>query len=222
MQVHTLVLHRPQSTEGHVAHKHDGKIYHPSHLSNPKHRVDWGHYNSNSNPQLDQLIPRWMDSINPTMPVSFLSIPGTHDSATHSCRWYQFCDITQCQSWNTYGQLQAGIRFLDFRVNTKDSKLIMGHGVSSFDSLESQLVDVKKFIDQQPTEAIIIAFQNNDRGPERSTEILQLFDRLGIKYLLRQTVPTLGEIRGKVWILAGYGLMFSGQTFCLFGSEGVG
>lgn len=85
------------------------------------HKYNWGHYNSNELPPMNQLRPNWLLRVPGTKLISQLSIPGTHDSATNTCQWYQSCDISQCQSWSIYWQLMAGIRFLDLRVNTDKS-----------------------------------------------------------------------------------------------------
>lgn len=80
-----------------------------------------------------------------------LSIPGTHDSGTYNCGWNQFCDISQCQSWTIYGQLMAGIRFLDVRVMTDESVIKVGHGSFKMMELRSLFSSVKDYLDDHPT-----------------------------------------------------------------------
>lgn len=67
---------------------------------------------------MNQLRPNWLSTVPDAKLISLLSIPGTHDSGTYSCKWYQACDVSQCQAWSTFWQLKAGIRFLDLRINT--------------------------------------------------------------------------------------------------------
>ena len=110
------------------------------------HQYDWGHYNSNSEPPMNQLRERWLSQIPDGRKITTLSIPGTHDTGTYDCRWWQSCDISQCQSWNIYWQLRAGIRFLDLRVNT-DGKFTIGHGGYTYMDLITAFQDIKRFLD---------------------------------------------------------------------------
>jgi 1-phosphatidylinositol phosphodiesterase len=75
-----------------------------------------------------------------------LSIPGTHDSGTYPCQSHQFCDISQCQSWNISNQLNGGIRFLDIRVNANQGSLAVGHGSYQFIGLTEFLNQVSNFL----------------------------------------------------------------------------
>lgn len=128
--------------EAPVSHSHHSSIpsaksinfHHQSH-SPVKHKLNWGHYNSDSSPPSNQLNLNWQSRFPSDRLVSLMSIPGTHDSATYSCKWYQFCDITQCQSWSLYNQMRAGIRFFDLRVNTESDAMTIGHGSITFGPL---------------------------------------------------------------------------------------
>ncbi len=70
--------------------------------------------------------------------ISRLSIPGTHDSATHFSipGKIQAEFASKCQSWSIYNQLMAGIRFLDMRVCYDDRDLYMAHGPITFNKLK--------------------------------------------------------------------------------------
>ena len=127
-------------------------VHHPSHHHRDygvRHQLAWGHYNSNSEP--DKYWPDWLSNIPDIWLISRLSIPGTHDSGTYNCRWNQFCDISKCQSWNIYNQLKAGIRFLDVRVMTDESVIMVGHGSFKMMELKSLFSDVKRYLDDYPT-----------------------------------------------------------------------
>ena len=132
-----------------------------------RHQVAWGHYNSELKP--DRLFPAWISYIPDDKLISQLSIPGTHDSGTYNCKWDQLCDASQCQSWSIFDQLQAGIKFLDLRINTDGSTLSIGHGPFTFSSLFTALSDVKRFLDENPTEFVILSFQKN-RGEQQKTD----------------------------------------------------
>lgn len=158
-----------------------------------KHKLNWGHYNSDSSPPSNQLNLNWQSRFPSARLVSLMSIPGTHDSGTYSCKWYQFCDITQCQSWSLYDQMRAGIRFFDLRVNTESDAMTIGHGSITFGSLENELKQIKRFLSEQPSEFIIAAFQrNNHNYPDRWSTVLQLFRTLNINYVITKRIPTYG------------------------------
>lgn len=102
-----------------------------------------------------------MSRLNDNTKASQLSIPGTHDSGTFSCSWYQSCDISQTQTWNFYGQLTAGIRYFDIRVDIRSDYLAIGHGGMQFMALRDAFADVSKFLKAYPSEFVILAFQKN-------------------------------------------------------------
>ena len=112
-------------------------------LRRNSHKYNWGHYNSDDLPTFDgsnQMQNAWTSSLSDSIYIDQLSIPGTHDTGTWACRWYQTCDITQTQAWSIYYQLQAGARYLDFRVNLGDnlgSTIYLGHGSYTFKTLQS-------------------------------------------------------------------------------------
>ena len=76
------------------------------------------------------LARSWISRLDPKIPVSMLSIPGTHDSATYNpSSLRQFALSSQCQTWTVGQQLRAGIRYLDLRVKlTPDGRLLTFHG----------------------------------------------------------------------------------------------
>lgn len=102
-----------------------------SHLSRsyPHHLLDYGYYNSDDSINPSPHLLTWMASLDDSLPISALSIPGSHDSGTFSCRWWQICDFTQCQTLKVAQQLQAGLRAFDLRVNTNHLPIRIGHGV---------------------------------------------------------------------------------------------
>jgi hypothetical protein len=150
-----------------------------------------------------------------------LSIPGTHDSGTYSCSWTQFCDISQCQSWDISNQLNAAIRFLDIRVNARDGYLAVGHGSFQFVTLTDFLNQISNFLKKNPREFVILAFQKNDGNRDPTTDTINLLQNVGINALYQSNIPTVGQLRGKAWIMGGYGMNFGGaskNTFMLYGS----
>jgi len=137
-----------------------------------------------------------------------LSIPGTHDSGTYTCSWYQVCDSSQCQSWDITNQLQAGIRYLDVRINSRDGYLAVGHGPYQFLTLTDFFSQVATFLRSYPIEFVILAFQKNSGDRDPAAEIITLLQTVGINAVYQQSIPTVGSLRGKAWIFGGIGVDF--------------
>lgn len=77
-------------------------IYHPSKPS--------PHLTIHTNDSVE--LSTWMSKLSSSLPLSSLSIPGTHNS--HTC--YRALPSVRCQIVSVKDQLESGIRFLDIRV----------------------------------------------------------------------------------------------------------
>lgn len=40
--------------------------------------------------------------------------------------------------------------------------------------------------------------------------VLNLLNKNEVKYLISDNIPTVGELRGKAWLLGGFGIKFNG------------
>lgn len=139
------------------------------------------------------------------MPVSTLSIPGTHNSATYHTKILEASFYSQCQSWTTYDQLRAGIRYLDIKVNS-GKEIWSGNGVT-FGKLEEEIEQISKFLKENQSEFVLIGFRQNNGGEDPSPGILKLLK--GKLYVVfSKRVPTVGELRGKVWIISSSKIKF--------------
>ena len=185
----------------------------------------------------DAQHPRWMQRVRDDANLTTLSIPGTHDTMT-----YGMVDNErlQCQNWNLSAQLDAGLRYFDIRARLEDDELRIYHanGFTGF-SYPDVLLDMFSFLDANPSEAVIMRLKEEGRplgdkntktfeeafnyyrrdspqtadGAERH---LYLYDRVA-------PLPTLGDLRGKVFLLqefktAGgtpYGLAWDGDQMVL-------
>ncbi|NXC22228.1 PLCX3 protein, partial [Corythaeola cristata] len=145
--------------------------------------------------------PDWMAGLPDTLPLSRLSIPGTHDSLSlFGGR------RLRCQSWGLEAQLAAGVRFLDIRCKLARGELHVYH-LCTFQraSLREVLRRTLRFLHAHPGEAVLM----------RIKEELPIFSRPGFAAQLhrclleegrdrvwcREEVPTLGQARGKIVVL---------------------
>ncbi|MEX1551649.1 MULTISPECIES: hypothetical protein [Enterococcus] len=70
----------------------------------------------------------WMNELKDNTRLSELSIPGTHDSATHAIKHTVGLGYVKTQSIDITRQLNNGIRFLDARVCETNGSFAMHHG----------------------------------------------------------------------------------------------
>ncbi|KAM6080427.1 1-phosphatidylinositol phosphodiesterase-like isoform 1-T1 [Theristicus caerulescens] len=152
-------------------------------------------------PQPAACCPDWMAGLPDALPLSRLSIPGTHDSLSlFGGR------RLRCQSWGLEAQLAAGVRFLDVRCKLARGELHVYHlCTSQRASLRGVLRRTLRFLHTHPSEAVLM----------RIKEELPIFPRPGFAGRLhrclleegqgrvwcREEVPTLGQARGKIVVL---------------------
>uniref|UniRef100_A0A8B9FPB3 Phosphatidylinositol-specific phospholipase C X domain-containing protein n=1 Tax=Amazona collaria TaxID=241587 RepID=A0A8B9FPB3_9PSIT len=152
-------------------------------------------------PQPAACCPDWMAQLPDALPLSRLSIPGTHDSLSlFGGR------RLRCQSWGLEAQLAAGVRFLDVRCKLARGELHVYH-LCTFQraSLRGVLRRTLRFLRAHPGEAVLM----------RIKEELPIFSRPGFATQLQrclleegqgsvwcqEEVPTLGQVRGKIVVL---------------------
>ncbi|TFK72218.1 PLC-like phosphodiesterase [Pluteus cervinus] len=147
-----------------------------------------------------------------TLPLSSLCLPGTHETiAFHG--W----PISQCQSGSTLldQQLQQGIRFIDIRLALVSGKLITYHGIYPERTLfQDILTSVHNFLTSPNSsrETLILSIKQEDYNttplPDFSnavhSEITQGPGGMDM-WFLKNKIPTLGEVRGKVILFSRFG-----------------
>ncbi|MEU5434295.1 phosphatidylinositol-specific phospholipase C [Streptomyces sp. NPDC020719] len=151
-------------------------------------------------------VSDWMAGIAGSTPLRQLTIPGTHDSgARFGGLW------VKCQNAVIADQLGAGIRFLDVRCRvTGDSFAI--HHAAFYQNLMfgDVLIACRDFLAAHPTETVLMRVKQ-EYSTQSDAEFRRIFDiyldRKGWRPLFRldAALPTLGEARGKVVLLADNG-----------------
>ncbi|KAL2885146.1 1-phosphatidylinositol phosphodiesterase [Ceratocystis lukuohia] len=173
----------------------------------------------------------WIDPLADDTPLSSLAIPGTRDSMTYGLK----SSLKQSQNANLYWQLAGGIRYIDVTCVYDKDDIQIYHGLlePTF-SLSIVLETVFDFLDVNKRETVILRIQRG--GIFGNSEIFlryfneyfvpgsELGDRAAQRVYSKDggitTVPTLGELRGKVFILQDfetsppgkYGLPWSPDT----------
>ena|SRR5918997_524997 len=102
----------------------------------------------------------WMTDIPDDVPVTTLSIPGTHDSACIDGP----LDFAKTQNLDIPRQLNAGIRFLDIRLSHYQDDLRVHHdAVYMGKSYKDVLKICSDFLVRHPSETILMLIQAEDR-----------------------------------------------------------
>ena len=154
----------------------------------------------------------WMAALPDEMPLCDIVLPGTHDSAT---QYVQLAFFSKCQSLSIAQQLEAGFRYLDIRLGDTekggDYPRLM-HGFTNCKTgifggtltLDAVLADCYAFLAQHPTETVLFAVkhEHGDTATADFQRTLQGFTAAReANWLLTDTLPTLGEARGKLVLL---------------------
>ncbi|MER7762069.1 phosphatidylinositol-specific phospholipase C [Streptomyces sp. NPDC097619] len=148
----------------------------------------------------------WMGALPDATPLPRLTIPGTHDSGALHGGLY-----VACQTVGIAAQLDAGIRFLDVRCRLTGGSFAIHHG-SFYQHLMfgDVLVSCWNFLAAHPGETVLMRVKQEYSG-ESDAAFRAVFDdyldNRGWRPLFRigSGLPTLGEARGKVVLLADNG-----------------
>ncbi|RDW66279.1 hypothetical protein BP6252_09914 [Coleophoma cylindrospora] len=174
-------------------------------------------------------LESWMSKLSNEIPISRLSIPGTHNSPT--C--HTALPSVRCQAVSVKEQLNNGVRFLDIRVQpenpdnpTKDG-LILVHSafpisLTGNKYLRDLINVVLGFLDANPSETVIISLKREGVGKTTDAQVSKiLHDHYATdpaRWFTENRLPKLGEVRNKIVIIRRFGLDASlngGNGWCI-------
>lgn len=156
-------------------------------------------------------MKNWMKKIPDEKKITGINMPGTHDSA---CRFADFGFISQTQTLSVAQQLEAGVRYFDFRFKFTDGRFIANHSIcycrkkKGFRSEILTADDIVKecldFLNDNPTETIL--FQLKEAESHTGTDFYTGFYKKYIepckeKWFSENRIPIMGETRGKIILL---------------------
>lgn len=149
----------------------------------------------------------WLKSFSDDTLIKNLSIPGSHDSgATHSIG-----DLSgKCQDTSILEQLNIGVRFFDIRLQLKNNKLQVVHGITDQDlDFASTLNSFSTFLSSHPSEGLLITIKEEVTAKNSSLSFeealkneLSPYENIIKKD--RSLPTTLKEIRSKIVLLSRY------------------
>ncbi len=162
----------------------------------------------------------WMAALDDSLLLSEINIPGVHDAAANET---QLRLMTKCQDRSIDALLLDGFRYLDIRLGAEEiggrTELTFYHGFlhclkdiwpwSDHLSFEDVASDCADFLKKHPTETILFVVKQ-EHGSESISEFERLLDDHIIAsdtadlWLLTDSIPTLGEARGKIVLFRRY------------------
>ena len=151
---------------------------------------------------LKTAVKGWMGHLPDNTPVRDMSIPGTHDSGAR----YGGA-AAECQDWTIAEQLDAGIRYLDIRCRPTKTSFAIHHGAFYQKQMFGDVMNsIISFLRSNPTETVIIKIKKEHKPEEGSDSFEDIWASYASRYsrYLYQsfnTNPTLGELRGKVFVI---------------------
>lgn len=166
-----------------------------------------------------------MSNLSDDRKLILINIPGSHDSAAYNMHYFGTV-FAQCQDLNIMGQLKAGTRKFDIRVTNNncifscginriveehDYDIICCHGICNCYhtdeggnkinlTLKSVLLDMKNFLEENPTEIIVYSMASG-RGDKvyNFNRAFQIFEKIvGEISINYNSNLTIGECRGKI------------------------
>lgn len=159
-------------------------------------------------------LASWMRGLRDEWPLSALSIPGTHNSAT--------CHVAlpsvRCQAVSIREQLDNGVRFFDIRVSVDskegNSDLALVHSafpisLTGTKYFHDMLADVYAFLDDNPSETLVMSIKREGTGRGNDQKLSRhLRERYcapdNPRWFTQPQIPSLGEARGKVVLFRRY------------------
>ncbi|MGW5938371.1 phosphatidylinositol-specific phospholipase C [Streptomyces celluloflavus] len=148
-------------------------------------------------------VQDWMAGLGDATPVQRLSIPGTHDSGARiGGPW------VACQNTAIDAQLNSGIRFLDVRCRAIESVFAIHHGAFYQELMFGDVLNAcREFLRAHPSETVLMRVKQeySEVAAEEFRRIFDIYlDDKGYRSLFRLEggLPTLGQARGKVVLLA--------------------
>jgi 1-phosphatidylinositol phosphodiesterase len=159
----------------------------------------------------------WMKELKDNVPISALSIPGTHNSPT--C--HRALPSVRCQAVSIKDQLENGVRFFDIRVQPDMPEdpsvdgLILVHGVFPISLTGNKYFrdvvnEVEGFLQRNPSETLIMSVKREGPGSATDAQLSKILRNHYAgdvhKWFTAPRVPSLGEARGKIVLLRRFAL----------------
>lgn len=147
--------------------------------------------------------PSWMAALPGRLPISALSIPGTHNAAA---LFEPVAGTAKCQDLPLAAQLEAGVRFLDIRCRHVRDGFSIHHGpVDQRQDFTAVIATCSGFLATHRSETVILSVQREFTAEDNRLSFEQVFDAHTARnpglWWLSDKIPTLDEARGRIVLL---------------------
>lgn len=162
------------------------------------------YFSNESSPS--SLNSNWMSKVPDNKSIKDVSIPGTHDSGSRFGTVF-----AECQSWTIYDQCNAGLRYFDTRCRRCVDVFAIHHGPMFQHLFFGDVLNMmEKFLKENPTEGIIIRLKEEYDPMDGSDSFDNIFNKKYAAaypnlFLFQSEIPTMQQLRGKVYALVDYG-----------------
>ena len=160
----------------------------------------------------DLRLDNWMEFVNDDVRLSRLNIPGTHNSgALHDLPTIFASGTAKCQDLTIKEQLEIGVRYLDIRCRHIDNVFTIHHGrVYQKQNFGDVLNTCYSFLARHPSETIIMSVKREHTSENNTRSFVETFNerylsRRPSRWYLGDTIPALGDVRGKIVLLRRFG-----------------
>lgn len=173
---------------------------------------------------------KWMETIPNTLPLSAISIPGTHNSHTY----YKALPSVKCQSVDVKAQLENGIRFLDIRAQPTHASdpgkkhMYLVHGAFPISLtgpkyLAPILETCYAFLASHPSETVLVSLKREGVGSSTDEHFARILQDHYIgpnasKWYTDTKIPYLGDVRGKCVLVRRYDVSPSTTSISMYSS----
>lgn len=168
-------------------------------------------------------VTHWQKLIPGSLLISLINLPGTHDSST---RFVSLSLFSRCQETSIRQQLENGIRFLDIRLEFRESVFYAVHGIANCRVSKKKksplltftdiFTDIQNFLDSYPSEAVVVALKmERDTNADEFFPVFyeQFIEQNGSRWFLENRIPALDECRGKIVLLRRCAIGKSHRSF---------
>lgn len=158
----------------------------------------------------------WMGELRDELPLSALSVPGTHNSPT--C--HKALPSVRCQAVGVREQLDNGVRFLDIRVSIDADggpDLALVHSAFPISLTGNKYFrdmidrDVLPFLEAHPRETVVISLKREGTGKGNDQQLSRAVKDHYVgpqahRWFVEPRIPRLGEARGKIVLVRRFAL----------------
>lgn len=152
----------------------------------------------------------WMSRLPDSVPLSRLSLPGTHDTcALHNGISFGFA---KCQAWRLSDQLNAGVRFIDIRCRHMSDGFHIYHGIIDQSMSFEEVRNVcQAFLTQHPTECVVMSVKEEATAENNTRAFAETFFAAtkndGSLWHISHEIPETGTVRGKIVVVDRVGTL---------------